>query len=217
MPSTDYTKIMKRKAEQTHSSPEFWKYHNVKSRATATGFQYKCECCHDEEENWMSEYDAKKHIHTKKHINVHTYYKQYIEISKKYQKAHQKLRDLEKELFQYKGVNRIKSFLDECEESDYIMKCEDDEVQMPNGKTIVREISYSVAPTSFDEIFYDFSKWCEDKFTGEVCKDSVKKYLLEHQKNSAYGLDIGDYEEELKKNGTYDKPLFNFTYIETSQ
>ena len=215
---TEYTLMMNNKARKTRATPELWKYHNIKSRMTHHDcFEFKCRCCHDEEENWMSEFEAKKHIHTKKHENIHKHYIKSVDMENKYKKAQEKIQELEKELFEFKGVNRIKSFLNECEERDYIMKSDDDEIQMPNGKTIIRNISFPVAPTSFDEIFYDFCKWSENTFSGEVCKDLVKKYLLEYQKNYSYGLDIGEYEEELKKNGTYENPLFNFTYVETSE
>jgi len=212
-----YKDIIRSKARQTTITPELMNYHKIKNMIGEKGMEYKCNCCHDEDDKWMDDWGLKSHIHSKKHKKNYHMYRTIEKLEAKCEKAQVKIRDLEKELFEFKGVNRIKCFLDECEETDYIMKCEDDEVQMPNGKTIVRQISYSVAPISFDEIFYDFCKWSEDRFSGDVCKESVKKFLLEHQKNSAYGLDIGDYEEELKKNGTYDKPLFNFTYIETSQ
>ncbi len=215
---TEYNMMMNNKARQTRASPELWKYHNIRSRMNSVGFEYKCGCCHEEEEKWMSEWEAKKHINTKKHQGIHQHYKKSVDMEKKYKDALKKIKGLEKELFQYKGENRLKSFMGECEEQDYIMISEDDEVQLPNGKTITRPITYHVAPTTFDEIYYYFCNWSDDNtFSGEVCKESVKKFMLEYQKNSSFGLDIGEYEEELKKNGTYDKPRFNFTYIETSQ
>jgi hypothetical protein len=207
-----YKEMIRNKAKQTRITPELLKYHRIDSRISDDGMVYKCMCCDDKDEDWKSEWCIKSHIHSIKHTKNYRSCKTIEKLEEKYEKAQEKIRELEKELFEFKGVNRIKSFLEECEECDYIMKCEDDEVQMPNGKTIVREISYSVAPTPFDEIFYDFCKWSEDIFTGDLCKDNVKKFLLEYQKNSSYGLDIGEYEEELKKNGTYENPVFNFRF-----
>ena len=212
-----YKEMIRNKAKQTRITPELLNYHKIKSRIGDDGMVYKCMCCDDEDEEWKSEWCIKSHIHSIKHRKNYRLCRTIEKLEVKYEKAQEKIRELEKELFEFKGVNRIKCFMDECEERDYIMKCEDDEVQLPNGKTIVRPITYPIAPTSFDEIFYDFCKWSEDTFTGDVCKESVKKFLLEHQKNSVYGLEIGDYEEEIKKNGTYDNPMFNFTYIENSQ
>jgi len=215
---TQYRQELEERAKQTSITPLLLKNHNIRSMMCNSrhGFEYKCLCCHDTDDNWMDDWNLKLHVNNDKHERNHTMFRSLETLKKENEEAKKRIKELEKELFEFKGVNRIKSFMNECEEADYISVCEDDEVQLPNGKTITRPITYSVAPTSFDEIFYDFSKWSEDKFTGDVCKDSVKKFLLEYQKNSVFGLEIGEYDEELKKNGTYDKPRFNFTYIETS-
>jgi hypothetical protein len=204
---TEYTMMMTNKARKTRVTPELWKYHNIKSRMTRhDSFEFKCRCCHDEEEKWMDEFNAKKHIHTKKHENFHTHYRKYVDMEEKYEKAQEKIRELEKELFEFKGVNRIKSFLAECEPADTIIIEEETQETRPSGTIITNIKRYEVGYSSFDEIYDAFCKWSCNSFNNDEFKDEIKNSMIEYQQEM-YGIEFGEYE----RNGTYDDPRFDFT------
>ena len=178
--------------------------------------RFKCNCC---DSVFKYELQVREHIERevhKKNISHHNIVKQ-LEKSLNAERNRnrsltEKVRELEDELFQYKGSTRIECFLSECEECDYIQKEEDLEIVLPNGMTTTTTIPVWIAPTTFDEIYDAFCKWSENTFTGNNCRESVKKYLIEYQEKSSYGITIGTYDEEMKKNGTYDNPRFNFKF-----
>ena len=231
---TEYNIMMNSKARRVNASPELWKYHNIKSRMTLhDSFEYKCQCCHDEEEKWMTEWEAKKHINTKKHESIHLYYRKAVEMENKYIKADKKIKELEKndkhepnsfvfrsferaqkrikeleeELFECKGVNRVKAFLDECQPTDTIIVEEETEEILSSGTCISNIKRYEVAHSSFDEIYESFCKWSSNSFNNVEFKEQIKKCMIEYQEKM-YGLKIGEYE----RNGTYDEPRFDFKY-----
>ncbi len=205
---TPYNMMMNNKARQINASPELWKYHNIKSRMTVhDSFEYKCQCCHDEEEKWMSEWEAKKHINTKKHEGVHEYYRKSVEMEKKYRNAQQKIKELEKKLFEGGCSERIKAFLDECESADTIILEEETQERLPSGKYIKNIKQWDGGASSFDELYDAFCKWSSNSFNSDEFKEQIKKCIIQYQEEM-YGIEIGEYE----RNGTYDEPRFDFTF-----
>lgn len=208
MPSTIYNQMMNNKARQTHASPELWKYHNIRSRMNHNGFEYKCDCCHDEEEKWMTEWEAKKHINTKKHKGIHQYYRKSVEMEKKYKNAEQKIKELEKKIFELGCSDRVKGFLGECEHTDTIILEEETQERLSSGTYIKNIKQWEAGASSFDELYDAFCKWSGKSFKGDEFKDEIKKCMIEYQEEM-YGIELGEYE----RNGTYDDPRFDFKYV----
>ena len=128
-------------------------------------------------------------------------------------------KDLLRQLYEYHGKDIVQEFLKECEEADYIHKSLDDEVSFDGGKTITRQIIYVSAPTTFDELYGSFNRWCDclirtnDMEEGQKKDEEyVKSMMIKFQEESAYGLEIGECDEYLKKNGTMENPKFNFKH-----
>lgn len=120
--------------------------------------------------------------------------------------------ELQRQLFEYNGTTRVKSFLEECSPTDTVIIEEHEEKEMPDGRTITRIISYEAAHSSFDEIYDSFCKWSSNLYLiHDECKEEIKKYLIDYQ-SETYGINIGEYEWENKKNGTYDSPRFDFKF-----
>ena len=118
--------------------------------------------------------------------------------------------ELQRQLFEYNGTMRVKSFLEECSPTDTVIIEEHEEKKMPDGRIITRIISYEGAHSSFDEIYDSFCEWSSQRPDNE-CKEEIKKYLIDYQ-SETYGINIGEYEWENKKNGTYDSPRFDFKF-----
>ena len=207
MPTTEYNKKMNIKAKMTRASPELWKYHNIKNRMTHTGFEYKCDCCHDEEEKWMSEWEAKKHINTKKHEGIHQYYRQSIEMEKKYKEAQKKIKELEKKLFEGKFLENVNAFLDECEHADTIIIEEETQERLASGTYIKNIKQWEGGISSFDDLYIAFCKWSSSSFKPDDYKEQIKKSMIEYQER-VYGAEFGEYE----RNGTYEEPRFDFKH-----
>lgn len=208
MPTTIYNQMMNNKARQTRATPELWKYHNMKSRMNlADSFEYKCQCCHDEEEKWMTEWEAKKHINTKKHEGIHQYYRKSVEMEKKYRDAQEKIKELEKKIFEGGCSERIKAFLDECEPADTIILEEETEERLASGAYIKNIKRWEGGHSSFDELYDAFCKWSCNNFNPDQFKEQIKKSMIEYQEEM-YGADFGEYE----RNGTYEEPRFDFTF-----
>tara|TARA_R110002020_G_scaffold136322_1_gene304079 strand:- start:1196 stop:1612 length:417 start_codon:yes stop_codon:yes gene_type:complete len=72
-----------------------------------------------------------------------------------------------------------------------------------------------IAPTPFDDIFYEFKQWCQE--LGHRCNDSYKKKtkgdLLKWQEETSFGLSVGQNRKEGKPNGTMSRPYFNLVVI----
>tara|TARA_R110002096_G_scaffold157160_2_gene322014 strand:+ start:115 stop:537 length:423 start_codon:yes stop_codon:yes gene_type:complete len=72
-----------------------------------------------------------------------------------------------------------------------------------------------MAPTSFDDIFFEFKQWCQE--LGHRCNDSYKKKtkgdLLKWQEETSFGLSVGQNRKEGKPNGTLSRPYFNLVVI----
>lgn len=144
-------------------------------------------------------------------------YAKRFNLQNKYEEEHRLLllsQDTVKELKKHmnkNGTYQVLDFMNECEEFDYIEVSEDDEVTMPSGDVIIRHITYWTAPTNFDELYTKFCLSRDDEEEDcDISKEDVKEAMLEFQECSSYGLEIGKYDEELKKNGTYENPKFNF-------
>ena len=76
---------------------------------------------------------------------------------------------------------------------------------------------YPIAPTSFDDLFYDYRWFCKEVGESPVLyshKKEIKHRMLEAQKQTEYGLSLGTRKKDGKKNGTHYKPCFNFVFIE---
>jgi len=217
MPNTEYKDKINELAKRTTLTPELLKKNNIFSVMSDNDWEhrYRCGCCHDKSDPWLSEWEAKKHIHTDKHTKFN---KNYNTMKKKYETEYnkriileEKVKKIEKELFQYNGGLKVETFLSECEEADYIMITEDDELEMPNGDIVIRPISFWSAPTSFDKLYTSFLCWCNED-TPNICKEDVKKIMIKYQEKLSYGLEIGEYDEQLKKNGTHENPKFNYKF-----
>jgi hypothetical protein len=81
-----------------------------------------------------------------------------------------------------------------------------DDVAQVNG--------YTIAPSSFEDLYYEYKSFCEDNGLKSGVKKQVKKLMLESQEKSKYGLDLGKHIKDGKKNGTLFRPYFNFVYEE---
>ena len=213
--STPYKEKIKRSAEMTDLTYELLKKNNLKSRMGAVGSLYKCACCHDESEKWLTQFEAKKHIHTDKHKKSN---KNYNAMKSKYENEYrmrlnceERNKEIQKELFKYNGTHRVHEFLLECEEADDIHMSLDDEVSV-DGEMITRPIFYISAPTTFNELYSNFQEWCDTLGESNISKENVKSIMIKFQDESAYGLEIGECEEYLKKNGTLESPKFNFKF-----
>tara|TARA_R110001592_G_scaffold296305_1_gene566716 strand:+ start:243 stop:917 length:675 start_codon:yes stop_codon:yes gene_type:complete len=215
---TEYQDKMNELARRTIVTTELLKKNNIVSVMSDNDWdhKYRCGCCHDKSDPWLSEWEAKKHIHTDKHTKTN---KNYNTMKKKYETEYnkrivleEKVKKIEKELFQYNGSSRVESFLSECSEVDHIQITEDDEVTMPNGVVISRPISYWSAPVKFNDLYIGFCGWCDEDGPSAPSKEDVKSMMIKCQENSSYGLDIGEYDEQLKKNGTHENPKFNYKF-----
>jgi len=83
-----------------------------------------------------------------------------------------------------------------------------DSDKLPNG--------LELAPTCFEDLFYEFKKWCQEQ--GYPCTDSHKKKtkddLIKWQEKSKYGISLGKYKKDGRANGTAGYPSFNLKVIE---
>ncbi len=178
--------------------------------------KWKCVCCNIFYDN---EYNMKCHIHRNCHLEkleTHMTIKNLEKALNKERNKRKQLEDknaeLQRQLFEYNGTTRVKSFLEECSPTDTVIIEEHEEKEMPDGRTITRIISYEAAHSSFDEIYDSFCKWSSNLYLiHDECKEEIKKYLIDYQ-SETYGINIGEYEWENKKNGTYDSPRFDFKF-----
>jgi hypothetical protein len=71
-----------------------------------------------------------------------------------------------------------------------------------------------VAPTMFEDIYYEFRGWIDKQdLAGRVkgCnKKLIKSFMIEAQEQSKYGLDLGKVLADKRKNGTALKLRVNF-------
>lgn len=72
-----------------------------------------------------------------------------------------------------------------------------------------------VAPSSFNEIFYDYKIWVQcqghriDGLHSSEHKLKIKEDLIKWQKESVYGCYMGKTKQEGQPNGSLKYPLFN--------
>ena len=228
--STPYKRDMRAKQLITELTMELLEKNNINSKMGHSGMVYKCGCCHDQTDKWLWECETKKHVHTEKHKKANknfnkmkSMYKNECKKTAEQEEINKGLveenKDLLRQLFEYNGEDIVQEFLKECEEADYIHKSLDDEVSFDGGKTITRQIIYVSAPTTFDELYGSFNRWCDclirtnDMEEGQKKDEEyVKSMMIKFQEESAYGLEIGECDEYLKKNGTMENPKFNFKH-----
>ena len=87
---------------------------------------------------------------------------------------------------------------EECKETDNITQ--------KNGK--------EVAPTSFDDLFYEFNWWCICQGFRRMDKKKTKILFLQHQKFSKYGLDLGQTIKDGRPNGSERKLYLNLVWVD---
>ena len=88
--------------------------------------------------------------------------------------------------------------------------CEEgDNVQLKNG--------IEMAPTSFADLFFDYSAWCKEQGYKPPDKKKTKDELLKWQEKSKYGLSIGKKKSENLPNGSERAPSFNLIIVEEEQ
>ena len=87
---------------------------------------------------------------------------------------------------------------EECKETDNITQ--------KNGK--------EVAPTSFDDLFYEFKWWSQYQGFRRMDKKKTKILFLQHQKYSKYGLDLGQTIKDGRPNGSERKLYLNLVWVD---
>jgi len=84
------------------------------------------------------------------------------------------------------------------------------------ANNIQQKNGLEMAPTCFDDIFYEFKQWCQRQ--GHPCNDSHKKKtkedLMKWQEKTSYGLSIGQNKKAGRPNGSLSKPYFNLKVIQ---
>jgi len=80
-----------------------------------------------------------------------------------------------------------------------------DNIQQING--------WLIAPTKFDDLFWEFNQWCKEQGHRRHDKKKTKQYLLKWQEESSFGLSVGKTRKEGKPNGTEIYPYFNLVVI----
>jgi len=75
---------------------------------------------------------------------------------------------------------------------------------MSNGVTL--------APTGFEDIYYEYKEFRRTEGLNYDAGDKklIKGLMISAQKQTKYGLDIGQQKKGFKKNGTHRQPYFNF-------
>ena len=205
---TPYKEELRQKAKQTVITKSLLNYHYISERiCDKGGMEYKCGCCHEEDDAWMPEWVTREHVNNKKHKKQLIMYKRVEKLELLYEKAQEHIRELEKKLFEGGCSERIKAFLDECEPADTIIIEETTEERLASGTIIKNTKEWEVGYSSFDEIYDAFCQWSCNSFNPDQFKEQIKKSMIEYQEKM-YGIKIGEYE----RNGTYDEPRFDFTF-----
>ena len=70
-----------------------------------------------------------------------------------------------------------------------------------------------LAPSCFDDLFYDFKQWCQEQGHKSPDKKKIKDDLLKWQEKSKYGLSLGKNMKSGRPNGSERKPFFNLKVI----
>ena len=205
---TPYKEELRQKAKETVITKSLLKYHYICERiCDKGGMEYRCGCCHEEKDAWMTEWATREHVNNNKHKKHLSMYKRVEKLELHYEKAQEHIRELEKKLFEGGCSERIKAFLDECEPADTIIIEEETQERLASGTIIKNTKEWEVAHSSFDEIYDAFCQWSCNSFNPDQFKEQIKKSMIEYQEKM-YGIKIGEYE----RNGTYEEPRFDFKY-----
>jgi phage/plasmid-associated DNA primase len=71
-----------------------------------------------------------------------------------------------------------------------------------------------LAPTCFEDLFFEFKAWCQEQGHKSPDKKKTKDDLLKWQHNeSTYGLNLGKDMKSGRPNGSERKPYFNLQVI----
>ena len=83
-----------------------------------------------------------------------------------------------------------------------------DDIIMANG--------FTLAPTGFEDLYYEYKgfRQAEGLSYGVGDKKEIKELIILAQKQTKYGLEIGQFKKDIKKNGTYRQPYINFVLDE---
>ena len=71
-----------------------------------------------------------------------------------------------------------------------------------------------LAPTCFEDLFYEFKQWCQEQGYKSPDKKKTKDDLMKWQEKSIYGLAIGQNMKAGRPNGSLSKPYFNLKIVE---
>lgn len=138
--------------------------------------KFNCACC---ETPLKTDHELKKHLVREKHKKERDK-KDYVS------QLEANTLSLKKKLLQYECAT-IEDFIKECEECphEYVSK----KVMIDD---IVREVFRPMAPMCFHEFFFHYRRWCKSMGSKMPDKKHTKKYMIEFQRNSSYGLDMTD-------------------------
>jgi len=83
-----------------------------------------------------------------------------------------------------------------------------DDNKLNNGRTL--------APTGFEDIYYEYKQFRKDEGLdyGVGDKAEIRELFILAQKQTKYGLDIGQRKNDLRKNGSLRQPYLNFALID---
>jgi len=205
---TPYKEELQQKAKNTVITKSLLKYHYITERiCDKGGMEYKCGCCHEEDDAFMNEWATRQHVNNLKHKKHLRMYKRVETLELHYEKAQEKIRELEKKLFEGACSKRVKEFLDECEPADTIILEEETREHKPSGAIITHIKQWEAGESTFDELYSDFCMWSSNSFNGDEYTEEIKNCMIEYQEK-IYGLILGENE----RNGTRDEPRFDFKF-----
>jgi hypothetical protein len=119
----------------------------------------------------------------------------------------EKVRELQRQLFEYNISARVRTFLEECSPADTIVLEEETHEQTASGAILKHITQWEAGASTFDELYSDFCMWSSNSFNGDEYIEEIKNCFIEYQEKT-YGLILGENE----RNGTRDEPRFDFKF-----
>ncbi len=77
----------------------------------------------------------------------------------------------------------------------------------------VSDNGLELAPTSLNDLFYEFRSWCSEQGQRPPDKKKTKEDLFKWQEKTTYGLSVGRTKRDKRPNGTETYPLFNLKVL----